>query len=221
MLGRDARDGVGRALTPAARLLTRLHVTPDAITWAGTAATCVLAVVLLVPGHFVVGSLVIAVVVLLDSLDGLVARLTASASPWGAFLDSTLDRLADGVVLAALAVHFLAVAERGALTIACGVLALAALILGAMVSYAKARAESLGMTADVGLMERADRFVVILGGTLVAGLIAPWAMLVALSALVLGSAWTVGQRMAAVHRQGRADTAEPLVPSTDRGLEPS
>lgn len=214
MLGRDAREGVGRVFTPTARALARAHVTPDAITWGGTILTCVLAVALLVPGRFVAGSLVLTVVVLLDSLDGLVARLTDSASPWGAFLDSTLDRLADGVVLGALAIHFLAVAERSAPTVACGVLALAAVVLGAMVSYAKARAESLGMSADVGLMERADRFVVILVGTLAAGLLGPWAMLVAMGILVLGSGWTVAQRMAEVHRQGRERAPRGAAPSS-------
>lgn len=207
MLGRDARAGVGRAFSPTARLLARLHVTPDTITWAGTILTCVLAVVLLVPGHFVIGPIVLTVVVLLDSLDGLVARITGTSSSWGAFLDSTLDRLADGVVLGALAVHFLVVAPRTGATSAAGILALAAIVLGGMVSYAKARAMSLGMTADVGLMERADRFVVILVGTFVAAFAGPWAMVAAMGILVAGSAWTVVQRMAEVHRQGARASA--------------
>lgn len=207
MLGRDARAGVGRAFAPIARTLVRLHITPDALTWGGTIATCALALALLIPGHFVVGSLLLTLMVLMDSLDGLVARMTGTSSRWGAFLDSTLDRIADGVVLGALCLHFLAVAERTPLSIACGALALAALILGAVISYAKARAESLGMSADVGLMERADRFVVLLVGIMLAGLIGPWAMLAALSILVVLSAWTVGQRMAAVHRQGARTAA--------------
>lgn len=203
MLGREARPAVGTAFSPVARMLVRWHITPDLITWTGTILTCVLALVLLIPGHLVIGPIVLTLVVLADSLDGLVARMTGTSSPWGAFLDSTLDRIADGVVLGALAVHYLAVADRGPLTIACGVLALAAVVLGAAVSYAKARAQSLGMTADVGLMERADRFVVILIGTFLAGLVGPWAMLVAMAILVAGSAWTVGQRMVEVHREGR------------------
>lgn len=208
MLGRDARAGVGRAFSPTARMLARLHITPDTITWTGTILTCAAAIALLVPGHLIIGPLVLTAVVLLDSLDGLVARMTGTSSPWGAFLDSTLDRLADGVVLGALAVHYLAVADRTPETIAAGVLALAGVVLGAMISYAKARAQSLDMTADVGLMERADRFVVILVGTFVAGFVGPWAMIVAMAILVLGSAWTVVQRMAEVHRQGRAGAQE-------------
>lgn len=205
MLGRDARAGVGRAFTPAARLLVRWRITPDLITWTGTALTCVLAVVLLVPGHLIAGALAITVVVLLDSLDGLVARMTGSSSRWGAFLDSTLDRLADGVVLGALAVHCLAVTARTPLTVAAGVLAITGIVLGALISYAKARAQSLGMDADVGLMERADRFVVILAGALVAGFVGPAALVVSLGILVAGSAWTVVQRMLAVHRQDSLD----------------
>lgn len=212
MLGRDARAGIGAAFTPLARLLTRWRVSPDALTWGGTALTCIAAIALLVPGHFVAGSVVLALVLLLDSLDGLVARLTGTASDWGAFLDSTLDRIADGVVLGALCVHFLAVADRTGLHLACGVLALIAVVLGAAISYAKARAQSLGLTADVGLMERADRFVVLLVGALVTGFVGPWAMLVALAVLVAGSAWTVFQRMAEVHRQARARTAEEGTP---------
>lgn len=208
MLGRDARAGIGTAFTPLAWLLTRWRVPPDALTWGGTILTCLAALVLLIPGHFVLGSVVLALVLLLDSLDGLVARLTGTASDWGAFLDSTLDRIADGVVLGSLCIHFLAVADRTPLHIACGVLALVAVVLGAAISYAKARAQSLGMTADVGLMERADRFVVLLAGALVAGFVGPWALLVALAVLVAGSAWTVQQRMTEVRRQARAAAAE-------------
>lgn len=212
MLGRDARQGVGTVLGPVARTLARWGVPPDALTWGGTVLTCIAAVALLVPGHLVAGALVLTVLLLLDSLDGLLARATGTAGPWGAFLDSTLDRIADGVVLGALCLHYLAVADRAPLTVACGVLALAAVVLGAAISYAKARAESLGMTADVGLMERADRFVVVLAGALLAGFVGPWAMLVALAVLVLGSAWTVGQRMTAVRRQARTATVQEGTP---------
>lgn len=204
MLGRDApRHGIAAVFAPVGRLLVRLHVPPDAITWGGTIVSCLLALGLLVPGRFALGAVLLAVVLLLDSLDGVVARLGGNTSRWGAFLDSTLDRISDGVVLGALAVHLLVLAPRAAAPVTAGILAVAAIILSFTVSYAKARAEAVGVDADVGLLERADRYVVILMGTFVAAFIGAWALVAALGLLCVGSAWTIAQRMHAVRRASR------------------
>jgi len=184
--------------TPVARALLRIGVTPDAVTIAGTVAVVVIALWTLPTGHLLLGALLLGGCVLTDSLDGVMARLAGRAGPWGAFLDSTLDRFADAAIFAGLVLYFV---RRGddELTV---VLALACLVLGGVVPYARARAEGLGMTASGGIAERADRLVVVLGATAAVGAGAPPVVLtVALALLAVASAVTVVQRMTMVHRQ--------------------
>ncbi|WP_299036669.1 phosphatidylinositol phosphate synthase [uncultured Pseudokineococcus sp.] len=203
MLSRYARAVMSAVFTPAARALVRLGVSPDVITVLGTLGVVVSALVLLPAGHLVAGPLVITAFVLSDTLDGVMARMAGRSGPWGAFLDSTLDRFGDSAIFLGVALWFLGEGDDGA----AGVLALVCLVLGSVVSYAKARAEGLGMTADVGIAARADRLVAVLAGTFFVGLGAPTALLVVvLSLLALGSAVTVGQRIATVRRQSLATT---------------
>jgi CDP-diacylglycerol--glycerol-3-phosphate 3-phosphatidyltransferase len=190
-----------RLLTPVARVLLRLGVTPDAVTVTGTVVVVVTALWALPTGHLLLGALVISVTALADSLDGVMARQSGRAGPWGAFLDSTLDRFADAAIFTGLVLWSVRRADdRLAL-----VLALACLVLGSIVPYARARAEGVGLTAAVGIAERADRLVVVLVGIAAVGAGAPPAVLtVALALLAVASAVTVGQRIATVHRQAHA-----------------
>ena len=188
--------------TPVARALLRLGVTPDAVTITGTVAVVVIALWTLPTGHLLLGALLLGGFVLTDSLDGVMARLAGRAGPWGAFLDSTLDRFADAAIFSGLVLYFV---RRGddELTV---VLALACLVLGSVVPYARARAEGLGMTASGGIAERADRLVVVLVATAAVGVGAPSVVLtVALGLLAVASAVTVVQRVAMVHRQSHQD----------------
>ncbi len=201
---------LGAALfTPLARGLVRLGVSPDAVTVAGTVGTVAAALWFLPRGELVVGALVIAVVVLADSVDGMMARLLAArgvrrSGTWGAFLDSTLDRVADGAIFVGLALWFARPGGTG-LDRAGLVAALACLVLGSVVSYARARAEGLGMSASGGIAERADRITVVLVAVFADGLGLPRVVLVVVLALLaLASGVTVVQRMAHVHRQARA-----------------
>src|SRR5690606_25146364 len=100
----NARGFAQAVFGPAARLLVRLGVSPDTVTVAGTVLTSTTALTLLPTGHLTVGALVLGVLVLFDNLDGQMARLTGTESRWGAFLDSTMDRLADAAIFAAVAV---------------------------------------------------------------------------------------------------------------------
>ncbi|WP_371744456.1 phosphatidylinositol phosphate synthase [Georgenia sp. TF02-10] len=212
VLSRRGRGFARAVFGPAARALVRLGVSPDAVTVAGTVATTVAALTLLPTGHLTAGALVLGAVVLGDNLDGQMARLTGRTSRWGAFLDSTLDRISDAAIFSGLllwSVHHLT-GTVGAVTTA---LALACLVLGSVVPYAKARAEGLGMRADVGLAERADRILVVLVATLLVGLGLPVAVLtVALALLAVASAVTIGQRMVTVHRQAHAGADGPDAP---------
>ncbi|ROR74315.1 phosphatidylinositol phosphate synthase [Bogoriella caseilytica] len=196
--------GFARALFgPAARLLARLGVSPDVVTVAGTVLTCLAALTLIPLDMLVIGPLVITVCVLLDNLDGQLARLTGQESVWGAFLDSTMDRVADGALLAAVIIWALRHLEGTwqLLTVAA---ALAALVFGSVVPYAKARAESVGLRGDGGLAERADRLVVILVALFLVGLgLPPVVLTVALWVLALAALITVFQRMGRAYRSAR------------------
>ncbi|OIQ85234.1 CDP-diacylglycerol--inositol 3-phosphatidyltransferase [mine drainage metagenome] len=192
--------------TPLADLLIRLGVSPDAVTISGTVAVVVAALWLYPTGHLLAGSLVITVFVLADSLDGVMARRSGRTGSWGAFLDSTLDRFADGAIFAGLVLWY----TGGGSDRTTGVLALICLVIGSIVPYARARAEGLGMTAAVGIAERADRLVVVLTATALVGMGLPRAVLtVALGLLAVAGLITVFQRMQTVRAQVAAATRAP------------
>jgi CDP-diacylglycerol--glycerol-3-phosphate 3-phosphatidyltransferase len=149
-------------------------------------------------GHFRAASLIIAFFALTDSLDGVMARRAGRSGPWGAFLDSTLDRFGDAAIFSGLVLWFIG---EGDSTWGAG-LALACLVLGAIVPYARARAEGLGMTAQVGIAERADRLAAVLVATALVGVGVPQIVLVVvLGLLAVASFVTVIQRMVVVRRQ--------------------
>lgn len=186
-----------RLFTPLAAFLLRVGVSPDAVTVTGTLGVVVGALWLFPTGHLFAGVMVVMVCAFADVLDGVMARRAGRSGPWGAFLDSTLDRLADAAIFAGLAFYFLRAGNDAGV-----VVAVAALALGSVVPYARARAEGLGMTAAVGIAERADRIAVALVATLLVGLGLPDVVLVvALGLLALAAAITIGQRMATVRRQ--------------------
>lgn len=186
----------GRLLTPAARLLLRLGVHPDAVTLVGTVGVVVSSLTLVGGGRFLAGGIVVLVFLLGDGLDGTMARLGHRETRFGAFLDSCLDRIADAALFTGIAVW----AAGGPELLLW--LALACLSLGFLVSYTRARAEAEGWDASVGLFERTDRLVVSLLGVLAVGLGAPvWLLGAALAVVAAGSAFTVAQRIRAAYAQ--------------------
>jgi CDP-diacylglycerol---glycerol-3-phosphate 3-phosphatidyltransferase len=199
MLNRYARAFFTKVLTPVAALLIRLGISPDAVTVVGTLGVAVGALAFYPRGELFVGTLVITAFVFADTLDGIMARRLGRSSTWGAYLDSTLDRVGDAAVFGGLVLWY----AGGGASITMAALALACLILGSVVSYAKARAEGLGMTANVGIAERADRLVAVLVATGFTGLLGlPDVVLgVVLALLALASLVTVVQRVLAVRRQ--------------------
>lgn len=210
MLGRNGRGFAAWLFGPAARALVRAGVSPDAVTITGTVLVTGLALTLFPLGHLAAGALAIGAVVVTDSIDGLMARMLGRSSRWGAFLDSTLDRIGDAAIFSGVLVYALRHLDGTLGDITTG-LALAALVLGTVVPYARARAEGLGMHASGGIAERSDRLLVVLVACLLVGLGLPaWVLTAALGLLTLASAVTVGQRMADVRRQTRdaPDTTE-------------
>jgi CDP-diacylglycerol--glycerol-3-phosphate 3-phosphatidyltransferase len=198
MLNRFARAFVAKLFTPLARLFLKLGLSPDVVTIVGTIGVCVGALGFYPRHEFFWGSVLVSVFALSDTIDGVMARLSDRSTNWGAYLDSTLDRVGDSAVFGGLVLWY--AGDGGTPYLAA--LALACLILGSVVSYSKARAEGLGMTANVGIAERADRLVAVLIATGLVGLGVPEVLLtVVLTLLALASLITVIQRMLEVRRQ--------------------
>jgi CDP-diacylglycerol--glycerol-3-phosphate 3-phosphatidyltransferase len=191
-----ARRVVSGAVDPVARLLLRMHVSPDAITVAGTVGVVIVALTFLPQGWFVAGVLLLFVLALSDLLDGTMARMAGSSGPWGNFLDATLDRISDGAIFGGLALYG-AFHDQPWLTAA----ATLALVTGQVTSYAKARAEAVGATANVGIAERAERLIVAAIAAILAGFGVPYILPAALWLLGALGLITIGQRILTVRRQ--------------------
>ena len=193
-----ARAGMTRVVEPVARGLLRAGVSPNAVTVTGTLGVLVGALGFGARGDLVAGALIVTVFALTDLLDGTMARMSGGSTRFGAFLDSSMDRVADSAVFGAVA-YWLAT-EHEYSGVAAALLCLAA---GSLVSYVKARAEGLGMTCNVGIAERTERLLIVGVGGLLTGLGLDRALEVALWLLAAVSIFTVGQRMAHVYRQAQ------------------
>ena len=194
------RDAWAAILSPVARVLVRAGVSPDLVTILGTVGVVLGALVCFPQGWIWQGVLILTPIVFSDMIDGQMAKITNSASKWGAFLDSTADRLGDAAVFGGILLFF--VYQENS-TLWAGV-TLTALVFGQLTSYVKARAESLGFTCSGGLAARADRMVIILVGAFFADLGVPYLLEVVVSVLALASIITVAQRIAQVRRQAKA-----------------
>lgn len=202
-----ARKVSAVVIDPVARLLLAMRVSPDAVTIIGTTGACAGALAFFPRGEFLIGVLVIVVFIASDLLDGTMARISERAGPWGNFLDATLDRVADGCIFGALLL-WSATTQNAWITAA----ALTSLVGGQVISYAKARAEAVGATANVGIAERAERLIIGLGAALLAGLGVPYVLPGALVLLAVLTVITIIQRMWHVRGQlkvqGNAGSAE-------------
>lgn len=198
------RDFWTKVISPVARLLLRLGVSPDAVTLVGTLGVSAGALIFFPRGQLLVGVLVITAFVFSDLVDGHMARLSGSSSKWGAFLDSTLDRIGDGAIFGALAMYFVGPGDSDWLA----ALAIYCLVMGSVTSYARARAESLGMQARGGIAERADRLVAILVMTGLSAIFGvPVLIPITLGVLAVASTVTVVQRVLTVRDQAKAIAA--------------
>jgi CDP-diacylglycerol--glycerol-3-phosphate 3-phosphatidyltransferase len=196
VLGVNARPAVAKVVNPLAARLARAGVTADMVTVTGTVGAVAGAAALIATGHLFWGAFTVTAFVLLDMLDGALARLRGGGSVFGAVLDSTGDRAADAAIFGALIWWYSGYGDNRLLVL----LALLCLVLGVLTSYIKARAEGMGLACDVGVVERTERLILVLVGTGFTGLGIPYAVHVALWVLLAGSAITVGQRVLAVKR---------------------
>jgi CDP-diacylglycerol--glycerol-3-phosphate 3-phosphatidyltransferase len=208
MLNRFARALFTRLFTPVARLLLRLGVTPDVVTLVGTLGVSAGALIFFPRGQLFTGTMVIVAFVFSDMFDGIMARMSDRSSAWGAYLDSTLDRVGDAAVFGGLVLYFAGDGKNQGNNQLGVVLALLCLVLGSLVSYSRARAEGIGLKADIGIAERSDRLVAILLLTGFCGWFVPDAYLIGmLGLLALASLVTVVQRILYVRKQALAREA--------------
>lgn len=198
MLNKYARGFFTGLFTPLAAWLLKRGVSPDAVTIVGTLGVMIGGLVFYPLGQLFWGTLFVTVFIFSDVIDGIMARQQERTGKWGGFLDSTLDRFADGALFAGVSIWFFTGGGNDAI----GIAAIICLVLGMLVSYIRAKAESLGFTANVGIAERAERLVSLLVATGLVGLGVPEVLLlVVLLALCAASCVTIFQRMRAVHRQ--------------------
>lgn len=209
------RAPLKRLIEPIAKALIAIGLTADAVTVIGSIGTIVVALLTGITGWLFPGALILTFLVLFDSLDGSIAALTTGGTRFGAFLDSTLDRITDWALLAGLEIYFVMHGdlEHGASSSVWGpsgvvvtyigmFAALYGIMTSVVTSYARARAESLGCEAKEGIAARADRLLIILLGMA----ITDWSgqdlwLSVALVLLCVLGTITVIQRIMVVRKQ--------------------
>jgi CDP-diacylglycerol---glycerol-3-phosphate 3-phosphatidyltransferase len=190
------RPGLGRLLAPVAKALARTPVTPNMLTVIGAVGMAAGALTLFPTGHLFAGTMVCTAFVLTDMLDGVLARLQGTTGKFGAFLDSTLDRVGDAAVFGGIAIWLVTGGHDKLLA----AVALFCLVAGSLVSYARARAEGLGIKCDVGIAERTERLLIGLLGIGLSGLGVPYVLAIGLWIVAVLSAITFGQRVYAVRK---------------------
>lgn len=218
MLERFKAFWQGVVLAPIVNLLLKLGVSPDAVTLVGTVGVSAGALAFYPRGEFFVGTVVITAFVFSDMIDGAMARKSGRVSSFGAFYDSTLDRVGDAAIFGGLALYFAGPGDS--YLYLC--LSLYCLVAGFLTSYARARAESLGMDAKGGIAERSDRLVAILVMTGLSGLFdLPILLELTLWVLAAASTYTVVYRVLKVRRQAieRDRAPAPPAPAQEGGAE--
>lgn len=200
--------GYLRTIEPVAALLVKLRINPNAITTIGTVCT-VAGGIAFGMGHIRTAGFIIGLTAIFDVLDGTVARRTGQSTVFGAFYDSTLDRVADGVVLGGIAYFFASSPVHRNLPMV--VVALLAIIGTYLVSYTRARAEGLGIDAKVGVMQRPERVVLLSVPQAFFGLAFDGRILMGVVALLALTAWiTAFQRILFVRRTSLNTVSTPL-----------
>jgi CDP-diacylglycerol--glycerol-3-phosphate 3-phosphatidyltransferase len=199
--------------------LVRHDVQPNTITTIGTLCT-VAGGIIYGTGHIMTGGWFLGLTALFDVLDGAVARRTHRSSAFGAFYDSTLDRVADGFVLGGLAVFFATRHEPWGLPMV--VVSILGLIGTFVTSYTRARAEALGIDAKVGVLQRPERVVLLSAPQAFFGLAFHGLVLIAIIVLLTVTAWiTAGQRILAVRTAARREHADATRIASEESVSPS
>jgi CDP-diacylglycerol---glycerol-3-phosphate 3-phosphatidyltransferase len=203
MLNIFARASVSRVTDPIGAWLVKIGLTPNAMTVLGTLGAVAGSLWFFPRNELLTGTFVVWGFAMLDLLDGAMARAKGKGTKFGGVLDSSCDRIADGVLGASVVWWSLVVAHNDTLAAA----GLICLVSGQIISYIKARAEAAGLSADVGVVERAERLIITLVGTGLVGLGVPYALHVALWLLAVLSVVTVFQRLVAVWQSAQKEAS--------------
>jgi phosphatidylinositol phosphate synthase len=198
------KEAVRATLAPVVRLAIALRLTPNTITVIGLLLTIV-ASAFIGFGWLLVGAAVLTIGSLLDAVDGALARAQGGGTAFGGFLDSTLDRASEAIVYTGIAAWFLATADEPTWPV---LAALVAMVGSFMVSYARARAEGIGLSASVGLAPRTERLVLVIVGIALAGLGFVAALIGILWLVAALTVATVLQRIWHVWRLSQAPSPE-------------
>ena len=195
MLQRSLRDPVAKLIAPLVKILIKLRISANLISTIGGVGSTISALYFFPKGEFFTGVLWVAAFVIFDLFDGAVARASnKGVSKWGAVLDSTLDRLSDAAIFIGALLFFI---ENDDPLVP---LIIIAAVAAFMVSYIKARAESLNIVCDGGIAERSERLIIALVAYGLHGLEVEYAMAIGIWVLVLLSMITIAQRMLIVYK---------------------
>jgi len=190
MLSASLKPAVTRAINPIARAGLRIGLTPNAVTLIGAIGLISSALFLYPNGHLFGGTIAISIFALSDLFDGAMARISQTgASSWGGFLDSTIDRLTDSAILIGVVLYL--ISEKDALS----PVVLGALVLGSLVPYIRAKAESMQIECSGGIAERTERLIIALTAIGFEGLGVPYALAFGMWLLLILAAVTVIQRI--------------------------
>ena len=195
MISSFLRAPVARVVDPTARALLRKNVTPNQITILGSVGTIAVSLIFFTRGIFFLGTITLLLFIFSDLVDGTMARLSGLSSRWGAFLDSTADRVVDASLIGSVT-YFLYLEQDPLQTVAWFALA-----GGFLVSYVKARAEAAGFRCDGGFAERAERVIILLTAVGFAGLGVPYILAVGIWILAISSLATFIFRVHQVWKQ--------------------
>src|ERR1700679_990897 len=208
------RPVFARLFNPIVQGLARTPVTPNMITVAGTVGVSAASLWLLPIGELFPGAFIATCFVFTDMLDGQLARIKGNSGKYGAFLDSTMDRFADAAIFGGITIWFMRTNHLLA------VVSLFCLAAGLSVSYVQARAEGLGLNADVGLIGRPERMIIGLTSIGLSGLGIPYVLPIGMWGLAAGTALTLYQRMRAVYVDAKSQAAQSTAPTTPQPTAP-
>lgn len=195
MISDVLKPAVTRIISPVARFLLRIGLTPNSVTAIGALGVVVSAIYFFPRGNFFVGTLVITFFMLSDLFDGAMARISSrGASKWGGFLDSTVDRISDSSILFAVSIYL--IEKNDDLSI----IYLVAIVTGMLIPYIRAKAESMSIQCSGGIAERTERAIIVLVGTGFHGLGVSYSLAISAWLLAILGIITTCQRLLIVKR---------------------
>ncbi len=184
------KPAVVRVISPTARGLLRIGLTPNSVTFIGAVGVVTTALIAYPAGHLFGGTLLICVMALSDLFDGTMARISdRGPSRWGGFLDSTIDRVTDSAIAVGLLIYLAKADDLLAYPL------LVSIVAGFLVSYIRAKAESLDIECKGGFAERTERLIILLAAIGFTGLGVPYILAVGTWFLAIVSIFTVMQRL--------------------------